>query len=40
MSPITVSTEVDLPAEEVFAYATDPSHFPDWQKGVVEGHLD
>ena len=40
MPPITVSIEVDRPAEEVFAYATDPSHFPEWQKGVVSGHMD
>jgi hypothetical protein len=40
MSPITATTEVDRPAAEVFAYATDPTRFSQWQKGVVEGHLD
>ncbi len=40
MGPITVSIEVDRPAEEVFAYATDPSRFSEWQKGVVSGHMD
>ena len=40
MPPITVSTEVDLPAQDVFAYATDPTRFHEWQKGVIEGHLD
>lgn len=40
MPPITVSIEVDRPAEEVFAYATDPSDFSEWQKGVVSGHMD
>lgn len=40
MSPITVSVEVERPAEEVFAYATDPSRFSEWQKGVVSGHMD
>ena len=40
MPPITVSTEIDRPAEDVFAYATDPTHFAEWQKGVVDGHLD
>lgn len=40
MPPITVSTDVNRPAEEVFAYATDPTHFSEWQKGVVEGHMD
>jgi hypothetical protein len=24
----------------VFAYATDPTRFSEWQKGVVEGHMD
>ena len=40
MPPITVSTEVDRPAEAAFAYVTDPSRFPEWQAGVVSGHLD
>jgi len=40
MPPITVSTEVDRPAEDVFAYATDPTRFPEWQSGVVDGRLD
>lgn len=40
MSPIIATTEVDRPADEVFAYATDPTHFQDWQLGLVEGHLD
>ena len=40
MPPITASIEVDRSAEEVFAYATDPSRFPEWQKGVVGGRLD
>jgi hypothetical protein len=40
MAPITVSIEVDRPAAEVFAYATDPSRFSEWQKGVVSGHME
>jgi len=40
MPPITVSVEVARSAEEVFAYATDPSRFSEWQKGVVSGHMD
>lgn len=40
MRPITVSVEVDRPAEAVFAYATDPSRFSEWQKGVVSGHME
>lgn len=39
MPPIVESTEVDRPVEEVFAYATDPTRFAEWQKGVVEGHM-
>jgi uncharacterized protein YndB with AHSA1/START domain len=40
MAPITVSIEVNRPIEEVFAYATDPSRFSEWQKGVVGGHME
>jgi uncharacterized protein YndB with AHSA1/START domain len=40
MSAIVTSTEVDRPAAEVFAYATDPARFREWQKGVVDGHMD
>jgi uncharacterized protein YndB with AHSA1/START domain len=38
--PIVATAEVHRPAEEVFAYATDPARFPDWQAGVVSGHMD
>jgi Polyketide cyclase / dehydrase and lipid transport len=24
----------------VFAYATDPTRFREWQQGVIDGHLD
>ena len=40
MPAIVASTEVERPAAEVFAYATDPARFSDWQKGVVDGHMD
>ena len=40
MPPITVSTEVDRSAEDVFAYATDPTRFSEWQAGVIDGHMD
>jgi hypothetical protein len=37
----TVSTvEVDRAASEVFAYATDPTRFREWQQGVVDGRMD
>jgi uncharacterized protein YndB with AHSA1/START domain len=40
MPAIVASTEVERPAAEVFAYATDPARFSEWQKGVVDGHMD
>jgi uncharacterized protein YndB with AHSA1/START domain len=40
MAPITARTEVARPTAEVFAYVTDPSTFPEWQQGVVSGHMD
>ncbi|HEY3753608.1 MAG TPA: SRPBCC family protein [Pseudonocardiaceae bacterium] len=40
MSPITATVDVDRPATEVYAYATDPTHFREWQAGVIDGHLD
>jgi len=40
MPPIVSSAEIGRPAAEVFAYATDPSRFREWQKGVVDGHMD
>lgn len=35
-----VSADVDQPAEVVYAYATDPTRFPEWQEGVVDGRMD
>ena len=40
MPPIVTTAEIERPAAEVFAYATDPARFSEWQKGVVEGHMD
>jgi uncharacterized protein YndB with AHSA1/START domain len=40
MPPIVTSAEIERPAAEVFAYATDPARFKKWQKGVVDGHMD
>ena len=40
MPPILSIAEVDRPADEVFAYVTDPARFPEWQAGVVSGHMD
>jgi len=40
MTAIVSSAEIERPAAEVFAYATDPTLFSEWQKGVVDGHMD
>ena len=40
MTAITTTVEVDRSAEDVFAYATDPTRFREWQQGVVDGHLE
>ena len=40
MAPVVTSAEIGRPAAEVFAYATDPARFSEWQKGVVDGHMD
>jgi uncharacterized protein YndB with AHSA1/START domain len=40
MPPIVTSAEIGRPAAEVFAYATDPVRFSEWQQGVVDGHMD
>jgi uncharacterized protein YndB with AHSA1/START domain len=40
MAPVIASTVVDRPAAQVFAYATDPARFREWQQGLIEGHLD
>jgi carbon monoxide dehydrogenase subunit G len=40
MAPISTSTEVDRPAEQAFAYVTDPTRFAEWQRGVASGHMD
>jgi ATP/maltotriose-dependent transcriptional regulator MalT len=39
MAPIVTSAEIQRPAE-VVTYATDPARLSEWQKGVVDGHMD
>jgi hypothetical protein len=34
------SIEVSAAANEVFAYATDPTKFAEWQEGVVSGSMN
>lgn len=40
MAAIVTTIEVDRSADDVFAYATDPTRFPEWQQGVVSGHME
>jgi hypothetical protein len=40
VAPIVASAEVERPAAEAFAHATDPARFSEWQTGVVEGRMD
>jgi Polyketide cyclase / dehydrase and lipid transport len=40
MAPVIASTVVERPAEQVYAYATDPARFHEWQQGLIDGHLD
>jgi hypothetical protein len=40
VAPTNVSIEIARTQDEVFAYVTDPSHFAEWQAGVVGGHMD
>ena len=40
MAPIIATVDVDRPAAEVYAYATDPTRFAEWQAGFVDGHLE
>jgi uncharacterized protein YndB with AHSA1/START domain len=40
VAAIVTSAEIERPAAEVFACATDPVRFKEWQKGVVDGHMD
>jgi uncharacterized protein YndB with AHSA1/START domain len=40
MAPITTVTEIARPAEQVFAYVTDPRTMPEWQQGCLRGQMD
>lgn len=35
MAPFVSTIEIARPPQEVFAFATDPRHFADWQSDVV-----
>lgn len=36
----TIEIEITRPPAEVFAYVTDPRHFPEWQRDVVRVHIE
>jgi uncharacterized protein YndB with AHSA1/START domain len=40
MSAIMSHIEIARPSEEVFAYATDPSRFSEWQDDVVSARVE
>jgi uncharacterized protein YndB with AHSA1/START domain len=40
MPPVVSSFEVACPPDEVFAYVTDPSRFPEWQDDVVRVRME
>lgn len=39
MAAIVSSIEISRSPEEVFEYAIDPAHLPEWQENVVTAHL-
>ncbi len=39
MAATVVSTQINRPADVVFAYVTDPSRFHEWQTGVLDGKM-
>ena len=39
MASFTSSVRIERPAEEVFAYATDPTRFSEWQASATSGHV-
>jgi uncharacterized protein YndB with AHSA1/START domain len=39
MAPIVSTIEIARPPEEVFAYITDPSRFPEWQEDVLRAGM-
>jgi uncharacterized protein YndB with AHSA1/START domain len=40
MPPVVSSFEIARPPQEVYAYATDPSRFPEWQRDVVRVQVE
>src|SRR5919108_3359519 len=40
MPPIVSNVEIARPPDEVYAYVTDPSRFPEWQHDVVRVRVE
>jgi hypothetical protein len=40
MAPIICATEIDRAPADDFAYVTDPTRFVEWQRNVIDGHMD
>jgi uncharacterized protein YndB with AHSA1/START domain len=40
MSPIVSSFEIARPPQVVYAYITDPSRFPEWQRDIVRVRIE
>jgi uncharacterized protein YndB with AHSA1/START domain len=40
VASIVSTVEIACSPEDVFAYVTDPSTFPEWQQGVVRGQMN
>ncbi|MGH3648928.1 MAG: SRPBCC family protein [Micromonosporaceae bacterium] len=40
MPPIVSDIQIDRPPEEVYAYATDPTRFSEWQYDVVSVRME
>ena len=39
MSPIVHEVDIDRPPDQVYAYATDPTRFPTWQRDVTSARM-
>jgi uncharacterized protein YndB with AHSA1/START domain len=40
MTAVTATVDLSRPATDVYDYATDPTRFHEWQKGVIDAHLE
>lgn len=40
MAPIVASVEIARRPDDVFSYATDPTHLSEWQESMVSAHLE